>query len=38
MTESQGLDVGELLHDKRYTLYESLTIIELMDPKMDSGA
>jgi hypothetical protein len=31
------LGVGELLHDDAYTLYESLTSVELMDPKMDSG-
>jgi hypothetical protein len=31
------LEEGELIHDARYSLYESMTIIELMDPKMDMG-
>jgi hypothetical protein len=31
------LEIGELLHDELYTLDESVTVPELMDPKMDTG-
>ena len=33
-----ALDVGELLHTEDYSLFDSLTVLELMDPKMDPGA
>lgn len=31
------LDVGELLHDAGFGLYEAMSAFEMMDPKMDSG-
>ena len=37
-TRGTELDVGELLHDADYDLYESITVVELMDAKMDPGA
>ncbi|CAI6328750.1 unnamed protein product [Periconia digitata] len=32
-----GLDVGQLVKDAVFTLYESIGAVEIMDPKMDSG-
>ena len=31
------LGSGELLHDARFSLYDAMAAIELMDPKMDAG-
>uniref|UniRef100_A0A3P9J284 N-alpha-acetyltransferase 35, NatC auxiliary subunit n=1 Tax=Oryzias latipes TaxID=8090 RepID=A0A3P9J284_ORYLA len=31
------LDLGELLHDKLFGLFEAMSAIEMMDPKMDAG-
>ncbi|KAF2443542.1 amino-acid N-acetyltransferas-like protein subunit Mak10 [Karstenula rhodostoma CBS 690.94] len=33
----QALDVGQLVKDEYFTLFESIGAIEIMDPKMDSG-
>ena len=30
-----SLEEGELVHEQSYTLADSMTVIELMDPKMD---
>ncbi|KAF2688921.1 amino-acid N-acetyltransferas-like protein subunit Mak10 [Lentithecium fluviatile CBS 122367] len=32
-----GLDVGQLVKDEYFTLFESIGALEIMDPKMDSG-
>jgi hypothetical protein len=29
--------LGELLHDDMFGLFEAMSAIELMDPKMDAG-
>ncbi|KAF1918038.1 amino-acid N-acetyltransferas-like protein subunit Mak10 [Ampelomyces quisqualis] len=34
---SQALDVGQLVKDESFTLFESIGAIEIMDSKMDSG-
>ncbi|MGH0183787.1 UNVERIFIED_CONTAM: hypothetical protein FKN15_026089 [Acipenser sinensis] len=31
------LKLGELLHDKLFGLFEAMSAIEMMDPKMDAG-
>ena len=33
----QDLDLGELLHDDMFGLFEAMSAIEMMDPKMDAG-
>jgi len=33
----QQLQMGELLHDEVFGLFEAMSAIEMMDPKMDSG-
>ena len=32
-----NLDMGELLHDDMFGLFEAMSAIEMMDPKMDAG-
>ncbi|PSS22902.1 hypothetical protein M430DRAFT_33575 [Amorphotheca resinae ATCC 22711] len=34
---AQKLDVGQLIKDPDFTLFESVGALEIMDPKMDSG-
>ncbi|KAJ4307613.1 N-alpha-acetyltransferase, non-catalitic subunit [Neodidymelliopsis sp. IMI 364377] len=34
---SNALEVGQLVKDEYFTLFESIGAIEIMDPKMDSG-
>lgn len=31
------LDLGELIHDENFGLFEAMSAFEMMDPKMDSG-
>lgn len=31
------LELGELLHDDLFGLFEAMSAIEMMDPKMDAG-
>ena len=31
------VSLGELLHDDMFGLFEAMSAIELMDPKMDAG-
>ena len=31
------LELGELLHDEMFGLFEAMSAIEMMDPKMDAG-
>lgn len=31
------LQLGELLHDELFGLFEAMSAIEMMDPKMDAG-
>ena len=31
------LQLGELLHDDMFGLFEAMSAIEMMDPKMDAG-
>lgn len=31
------LELGELLHDESFGLFEAMSAIEMMDPKMDAG-
>lgn len=31
------MDLGELIHDDTFSLYEAMSAIEMMDPKMDAG-
>ncbi|XP_056275473.1 N-alpha-acetyltransferase 35, NatC auxiliary subunit isoform X2 [Pseudoliparis swirei] len=33
----EELNLGELLHDKLFGLFEAMSAIEMMDPKMDAG-
>ncbi|GLH12633.1 N-alpha-acetyltransferase 35, NatC auxiliary subunit homolog [Gryllus bimaculatus] len=33
----KGLELGELLHDDLFGLFEAMSAIEMMDPKMDAG-
>ena len=35
--EAYSLELGQLLHDERFTLVEAMSALELMDPKTDSG-
>lgn len=32
-----GLELGELLHDPTFGLFEAMSAIEMMDSKMDAG-
>ncbi|RXG64381.1 N-alpha-acetyltransferase 35, NatC auxiliary subunit [Armadillidium vulgare] len=34
---TKDLDLGELLHDDSFGLFEAMSAIEMMDPKMDAG-
>ncbi|VDP19397.1 unnamed protein product [Soboliphyme baturini] len=34
---ARGLDLGELVRDNTFSLYEGMSAVELMDPKMDPG-
>ncbi|KAI1301211.1 N-alpha-acetyltransferase 35, NatC auxiliary subunit [Halotydeus destructor] len=34
---SNELDLGELFHDEMFGLFEAMSAIEMMDPKMDAG-
>ncbi|CAH1797590.1 unnamed protein product [Owenia fusiformis] len=34
---SSSLNLGELLHDNSFGLFEAMSAIEMMDPKMDAG-
>ncbi|XP_074657806.1 N-alpha-acetyltransferase 35, NatC auxiliary subunit-like [Tubulanus polymorphus] len=34
---SRDLELGELLHDANFGLFEAMSAIEMMDPKMDAG-
>ncbi|KAF2491857.1 Mak10-domain-containing protein [Lophium mytilinum] len=34
---SQALEIGQLVKDEYFTLFESIGALEIMDPKMDSG-
>ena len=31
------MELGELLHDDLFGLFEAMSAIEMMDPKMDAG-
>lgn len=31
------MELGELIHDETFSLYEAMSAIEMMDPKMDAG-
>ncbi|XP_078490210.1 LOW QUALITY PROTEIN: N-alpha-acetyltransferase 35, NatC auxiliary subunit-like [Ciona intestinalis] len=33
----EGLKMGELVHEPNFGLYEAMSAIEMMDPKMDAG-
>uniref|UniRef100_H2ZHX8 N-alpha-acetyltransferase 35, NatC auxiliary subunit n=2 Tax=Ciona savignyi TaxID=51511 RepID=H2ZHX8_CIOSA len=33
----EGLKLGELVHESNFGLYEAMSAIEMMDPKMDAG-
>ncbi|PVH94583.1 Mak10-domain-containing protein [Periconia macrospinosa] len=33
----KGLDIGQLVKDEYFTLFESIGAVEIMDPQMDSG-
>ncbi|XP_077988706.1 N-alpha-acetyltransferase 35, NatC auxiliary subunit-like [Glandiceps talaboti] len=37
MNATEELELGELLHDKDFGLFEAMSAIEMMDPKMDAG-
>ena len=37
MEASKDLELGELLHDNMFGLFEAMSAIEMMDPKMDAG-
>ncbi|ELT98724.1 hypothetical protein CAPTEDRAFT_112621 [Capitella teleta] len=37
MEKSSELKLGELLHDPEFGLFEAMSAIEMMDPKMDAG-
>ena len=37
MEASKELELGELLHDNMFGLFEAMSAIEMMDPKMDAG-
>lgn len=34
---AKELELGELLHDDTFGLFEAMSAIEMMDPKMDAG-
>ncbi|KAJ3278699.1 N-alpha-acetyltransferase 35 NatC auxiliary subunit [Borealophlyctis nickersoniae] len=34
---SEALEVGQLIHGETFTLWEAMSAIEIMDPKMDTG-
>ncbi|CAL4107801.1 unnamed protein product, partial [Meganyctiphanes norvegica] len=34
---TKDLELGELLHDEMFGLFEAMSAIEMMDPKMDAG-
>ena len=34
---SQDIHLGELVHDNLFGLFEAMSAIEIMDPKMDAG-
>ncbi|KAL3227940.1 hypothetical protein MRX96_003877 [Rhipicephalus microplus] len=34
---TRELELGELVHDDSFTLFEAMSAIEMMDPKMDAG-
>lgn len=36
-TAAKELELGELLHDDTFGLFEAMSAIEMMDPKMDAG-
>lgn len=36
-TACDGLEIGELIKDPNFGLFEAMSAIELMDPKMDAG-
>lgn len=33
----EGLELGELIHEPHFGLFDAMSAIEMMDPKMDSG-
>uniref|UniRef100_A0A8W8N5P4 Protein MAK10 homolog n=1 Tax=Magallana gigas TaxID=29159 RepID=A0A8W8N5P4_MAGGI len=37
MSSASALQMGELLHDTNFGLFEAMSAIEMMDPKMDAG-
>ncbi|CAK8676705.1 unnamed protein product [Clavelina lepadiformis] len=37
MKACEGLDLGELVHEPNFGLFEAMSAIEMMDPKMDAG-
>lgn len=37
MLKLPELQLGELLHDDLFGLFEAMSAIEMMDPKMDAG-
>ena len=37
LSACQDLALGELLHDEMFGLFEAMSAIEMMDPKMDAG-
>ncbi len=37
MEACKDLELGELLHDETFGLFEAMSAIEMMDPKMDAG-
>ena len=37
MESCKDLELGELLHDNMFGLFEAMSAIEMMDPKMDAG-
>ncbi|XP_022908455.1 N-alpha-acetyltransferase 35, NatC auxiliary subunit [Onthophagus taurus] len=37
LTSVKDLQLGELLHDNLFGLFEAMSAIEMMDPKMDAG-
>ncbi|KAJ7553971.1 hypothetical protein O6H91_06G120600 [Diphasiastrum complanatum] len=36
-TVCSDLDVGELIHGENFSLFEAMSALEIMDPKMDAG-
>ncbi|XP_035667068.1 N-alpha-acetyltransferase 35, NatC auxiliary subunit-like isoform X1 [Branchiostoma floridae] len=37
LTSCEELELGELMHDANFGLFEAMSAIEMMDPKMDAG-